>query len=1234
MNSLNITVDGVKESIPITPLDTIDSIKLQIAKKLRIPVKTIFIKAEQQQKVEELDDLPFSKSEKIIETSDIGNMKLDVETLISPEKIKKLNLLQAIDYAKTKLEEEEAIMFVFHNKFKTDTADFINNSSSSLYRDNFDNVFNFTDAISRGKFKSLFSTNEFIRKYNQFTKKLAQELNEQDKLTNTITINEEFSKRKKEILQVVENITASKLTHTVLKVVLSDKDLGETQEQVLDKDIFEIFNNTNVSSDVPYVSVANFYKVLKGFKCPPTWVENAKEPSLQNNQNTMILYVLNKYNYTKLTNKSTDYSKIIITIENNNIVILIDSKVDDYKKSTDLKEEQLLVRICDALKLSYSNIVCKIYPQEIKCIFYITDEYIKKLIYLDLCMNDKTISSFLAANERYRIFNKRGGVQTILKQHNIVFQLQSLYVTYPVRKRVGSSVRIGDNVVEIRVTSAKNLEEVEKLKQYLGLLTVLYNEKKECLEDIYSTFISDFKNETTKIESLVEKVKQEAEKKEEKLKDIAPEVFVKGFPRKCAKPPKVVSEKDYEKLKKKVDLMKYPLYGEYDDVHYYSCQHSKAHPYPGLIKMEVNGEPHLAPCCFDVKQSDKIGSMRYIYENEEEEEDKDEKSLTKSLKMTKTLKTLSPNRLGILTKDVAHFFRLVDPFNIYVRHYVPKGPRSIIAAIAIATKVENTETQKGMNKYINKIITKMKKAIEKNFGFQNAYQYDITSLKNFLDQEEKFLDIRLFADLLEAVTGYRILFFTHNKSNPDGSFSSPNFTHNLLLNNVKTNKPHIILYETTGSASEKNPFPHYEVISVYNKQEKEIYSVFEKDDKIVKELDQLYKDIYLPFNKQTGNVINKVPFKTPILQQHVDFFGKTRILYFEGGVNVLTIPIDSLPFAQIEEVEGVKPTYKYLRSFKYAPVELKNAINFLKAENIPYKKVKVRDYLVGITSNKQGLNFYIPIKPVKENTENEKIQEIHSVTMIGDSTLENFIRFEQISRQLLSHVLYHFSKFVVREYENNGTVLSPQNILSILEDFNNKMIVIDESLSELDVYKNIPRLLQKETSFVKDGKIIMTSSELAKRILYAIYVETKKGYDNIYEFKNKIYAPNFYQNIRDFQSSENNVMFSSEKDILTWIRSSEEPSQKIFDMFIEEFVIDIKKHSRALISSDMINNITPDLLQSGVYECKRINTQNVVGTVYVLNPENVEKIGSGYELYLSFKYDEEEYFLLMTKYGN
>jgi hypothetical protein len=279
------------------------------------------------------------------------------------------------------------------------------------------------------------------------------------------------------------------------------------------------------------------------------------------------------------------------------------------------------------------------------------------------------------------------------------------------------------------------------------------------------------------------------------------------------------------------------------------------------------------------------------------------------------------------------------------------------------------------------------------------------------------------------------------------------------------------------------------------------------------------------------------------------------------------------------------------------------------------------------------LNFYIPIKPVKENTENEKIQEIHSVTMIGDSTLENFIHFEQISRQLLSHVLYHFSKFVVREYEDNGLVLSSQNILSVLEDFKNKMIVIDDSLSELDIYKNIPRLLQKETSFIKNGKIIMTSSELAKRVLYSIYVETKKGYDNIYEFKNKIYAPNFYQNIRDFKSSENNVMFSSEKDILTWIKSTEEPPQKIFDMFVEEFVLDIKKHSRALISSDMINNIAPDLLRAGVYECKRITPQNVVGTVYVLNPENVEKLGSGEDLHLAFKYDEEEYFLLMTKYG-
>ena len=1217
--SIKVLIDGVEETVPITNLDTIDSVKLYIAKKLKVPLKTIFVKKEQTQTVEDVDDLPFYSTQKITESTDITSMKLEFTTLLSPQKVKSLDLIKSINYAKELYPDEaEAMMYTFWFKYNSETADFIIEANSELYRSNIMDIFNFVEALQSDKYKSFSTINEFIRRYNLFYKKLKQDMEDQEKLIFSTSINQEYNKRIKEINKLIAQTTPSKLTHTVLKVVLSDR------KTPTEKDIYEIFNNCNISTDVPYVSVGNFYKVLKGFKCPLSWVESAKEY----NNNTIVLYVLNKYNYTKLTNKSTDFSKIIITIENNDIVILIDSKVDDYNKSTDLKEEQLLMRICDSLDLNYSKLICKIYPQEIKCSFYITDNFIKKILFLELCVNNRTCSSFFAANERYRIFNKKSSIQAILKQNNIVFQLQSLYVTYPVRKRVGSGVKIGENVVEIRVTSAKNLYDVESLKQYLALFISIYEENKECLEDIYKTYVSSFSAENSQLERLVEGKKIEAEKKEEKLKDIAPEIFVKGYPRKCTKLPKIISENEYEKLKKKkVDIMKYPLYGEYDETHYYSCQHLPNHPHPGLIKMEVNNQPHYAPCCFDVNQADKQTAFRYIYENEELEED-DKSGSSKVFKMTKTMKTLSINRLGVLTKNVSHFFRLIDPFNVYVRHFVPKGPKSLIAAVGIASKVKDINDKEVLEEYIEKIIKKMKKTINNNIGFQNAYDYNAESLKQLLDQDEKYLDIRLFSDLLESVTGYRIVFFTHNKKYPDGTFSSPNFAHNLLLNNNKTNKPHIILYETTGSASEKMQFPHYEIISIYNKQEKELYSVFNKDSDVVKEMEKLYKEIYLPFSDQTGTVIRNVPFENTIVQQHVDFFGKTRILYFENGINILTTPIDSIPLSQIEMVEGVKPYHKYLKQFKYTPIKYEKAIDFCKSENVSYKKIKVKNWLVGLVSVKGNINFYIPLEPEQEETENEKIQTLHSVSMIRESALEKFIKFEQISRQLLAHVLYHFSKYISKKDKK----LTSENILSVIQTFSEDNTVVDETQESQQLYKDIPRVFEAKTSFIQNGKIVFTNQELQKRLMYSLYVEFKRGVTRLEEYKSRIYAPNFYQNIRDFKSSEDNVMFHSEKDIINWINSSSEPSQKIYDMFINEFVNEIKKEGKALMSSNLLNKISPNVIKDGVYECKKIVNKNVIGTVYVLNPNTVEVLGNGGDLHLAFKFDEEEYFLLLSRY--
>ena len=1241
--SVKIIVDEEDYNVPLTSFDTLNSIYVYLSKLLKVPLETITLKnKESVLEVEDVKGLPFKTTKKISEISDIKNIKLEFETL---KKIKTMRVKNAINTLFDKFQSENlAILYTFYIMFEQPkTADFINDPTDALFKKYFGNAYEFRELIYNGKFSSISTINEFIRKYNnKFVSMLENEKKENEGVEYLGAIAKEFEKRSKKIEENKNLLTSTVLTHTNIKVILSGM-----PDMV---DIFDIFKNTVMSYDVPFVYLSGFYKIMKNFVCPREWVDFCIETSVEKKEDIIVLYVLNKYNYTKLTNKLNDYSKIIIKMEGNNIVLYIDSKVEDYNKNTDLKEEQLLLRICNGLNLqNMSSIDCKIYPQQVRCNFYMRNKSFQKLLYLDLLMNNSLVSKFLVGNERYRIFNKRGGVQTIYKLNNIVFQLQSLYVTLPLKKRIGGSIAVGDDSIEFKVMSAKNLLEVENLKSFLAFFFVLYEENKDCLEELYTNNVPSFIQESKSVETLLEGKMQEVEKKEQKLRDFAPEVFVLNYSRKCAKRPKIITEEEYEKIQKQneklkkkggaddkniIDIMKYPLYNEYNDVHYYSCQHLKDHPYPGLIKMDVNGQPHYAPCCFDVDQSKKETANRYIYENQEEikgGEEEEEKSEVGNFKLVKTNKSLPLSRIGLLPKDILHFFRIIDPYGVYVRHFVPKGPKSLLASIAIANDVEVSD----IPDYIEDLMMKMKNVIDKEVGFQNAFEYNKTTLKQLLTQKEKFLDIRIFCEILEAATGLRILFFSHNRTYPDGTFSSPDFAHNYLFNTSKQTRNHLILFETIGSLSEKLPYPHYEIITKFDKKRKQLNLLYDEDEAIVSSCDDLFLSMYTPYGSLTRNVITEVPFTTKIVKQHVDFLGKTRVLYFENGINILTTPIDSVPFSQIHKSKEYSSTQ--LKSIVYQPCDFEKAIEFLQQEKCVYRKVKVRNYLVGLASSKGQVNFYIPLKPTKEQEENKRIEPLRSISMIRESQLEKYIMFEQIARRLSAHVCYLFSKFINQDNKK----ITAENMLDRIEEFNKNYVYVDDTENPLVIYKDIPRKFQSsDLLFMRNNKIIATSKDLERRMMYYLLIFCKQGFDKVREFQNNIYIPNYYQNVRDFGDyvyQNDYIMFSNQSALLNWIAMETEKSHMVHSFFTEEFMSDLQQDF-ALITSDFINNsesnqTKEEILPKAVYICKIIKEEDTIkGKVIMFNPEEIIVQGKGHNVYLTFKYDEQDYICLLTKF--
>ena len=1238
MTSKSITIDGKSYDITVSNFDTIDTITLYVAKLVNTLPETIFLTSKESLLVEnlEISNLPFKSTERITEASSIRNLTLSFETLeqfIKKEKVlflKKFNLVKNLYESKnrlgnepSKISEETLFFYTFYYYFeKTKSADFIEEPSNPLFTKFYFEVFSFKEELQKDEYP-ITSLYEFVNKYNDFYKKFELRLSRQaESIKNYSDINSILKKYKKEATEIKNSMTPVKLSFTNITVKLTP----------FVKDEFELFNSSNLSRDVPMMYISGFYKILKSFVCPKEWLDlTSKQPN-----NTLVLFVLNRYNEPEKnfeTPSSNNYSLIKIRVAKNTIEIKISSKVEDYNIKRDLKEEQLLTRICYALNIQ--NIInqmdCKIYPENIKANFFIPKQIIEKLIYYDVVMNTKIISSFMTVNERYRIYTKKGGVQTIFSldaedtKSSQVFSIQTLITTPPLKKILGPSVSVGDYVVEVKVNKAKDITSIETLQTFLSYLIEIYKEEKQNIVSFYERYTENFKKENELVDNLENKKKIVSEMKEPKLRDYDPDLFVPGYPKKCNKSPKIIDEKEAKrKIQEDIDIMKYPLYDEFK-VHYYSCENQKGakHPYPGLIKTDIS--PHLLPCCFDVDQLKKKSSERYIYENQISQEDVPKILKTKKIKIYKTSRVLTEEGVGNLASDINQLLRLIDGGNLYIRKNVPLGPRSVILAIATALGIKELDSVQKREEYIDSKIKEMIKIIDKNIGFQNAYSYSPVTLKQFLMQKQKFVDIHIFHTILEEVFKCNILFFVHNQTFPNGTLSSPYFMNNLLLNRHKHDfKNFVVLYETTGTKIENLEYPHYEVVTKFVIKEKKQITTFVKSDIVIKELVNIYKQMYIPSGNLTQSIISNVSFNSKIVGQQTDYFGKTRIIKFSSGINIVTQPIDSLSYSLIESD---------LLSFQFSPATLENALEFVKKESIESSFVKISSYIVGLRCYK-NFNFYIPIIPTKQpdelNLQKSEDKNLISVSFIQpESQIDTFIKFERISRHLLSHVLYIFSQYLSK----NNISLSSENLIYTIESFFDDKMRIDKNTNE-SIYENIPRNFLDEKTFIRGGKILVTSEELSKKLLYSILIESKKGYRSIINYKNLKFVPNYYKNIRDFRTPEESVLFYKKESVIEWIKSQllEQPSHLIHQYINSGFLEDLK-NDFALLKTKMVTN------NEELFVCSIVDDvpENYNGLLIIYNGESdvkLMKVGKSDDKILMFRYQDIIYTVYLIKYSN
>ena len=129
-----------------------------------------------------------------------------------------------------------------------------------------------------------------------------------------------------------------------------------------------------------------------------------------------------------------------------------------------------------------------------------------------------------------------------------------------------------------------------------------------------------------------------------------------------------------------------------------------------------------------------------------------------------------------------------------------------------------------------------------------------------------------------------------------------------------------------------------------------------------------------------------------------------------------------------------------------------------------------------------------------------------------------------------------------------------------------------------------------------------------------------------------MFVPNYYKNIRDFASSEDNIIFHNSQELERWINSSKPPQYKIHKILSEEFVKDLDKGFAIMNAETFFKEL---INIKGVFICKKESStvNELQGSLIVLQSDRVDVIGEGSNLFLSFKYNDEDYLLRLSKYN-
>lgn len=920
--------------------------------------------------------------------------------------------------------------------------------------------------------------------------------------------NRDTSRKQMDVMNKFERIRKGiKHTKFELQKVTFDITLN-----LINMSLLEIFNHIKLNTNVPFATGKNFYKILKDFVPPPDWSISLDEG--------IIFKVLEKVNTTNV--KMEDFRDALVVVEGEPGLETVTASLDLNTSGNNVSRDEFIERFLSSISDLGNISIRKSQETKVNGVFYFPQQSLNKYVFADMVMINPLFSSMLSIDEREKSTKKKTSVYVYFDLPRI--GKLSAYITEKIVERNDPNLKGKDKdlfplqskYIMVTVSKSETLQAVKAFQNILSRLFIIYNEEYDGIVAFYKRFIPDF----AKPEPIPPPVSVKIGLRQ------LDEIYPANYSRICRQQPTLIEDSEIEEAKKKgKEVMIFPkTIEEGSPPRAYICSDPKfpKHIYPGLRSNPFgNNEqfPYL-PCCYTKNQKNVPKYRHYFHgENLPMRRGKQQDLYT-------TNKFVPTNAFGTLPKDINRLLEIIDSNDKYTynRKGVNRNKSSflscVVEAMDEATNGDlgfiNLENPMDRDHYVEQ--NRLDIAEDDSWASacrQEMYDFTIPEILEAIRNPDVYLDPKLFVHLLEVYYKCNIFIFTRKHLN--GEMILPR--HLQAYYKQKNNYPCVFILEHMGSESDHAKYPQCELIVKWKiGVAEDVKYSFSYNSLVSKGVRSVFNELNKSY--ALSEVIPEIefPWKKDIkmINQSIDSYGKTRMLQVEYDGELITMITSPLQPFNVPET-------RYKEIIKVDTELALDLLTELKADIVGQTVIK--GTVKEIRAVLGNVNIYIPID---NGDVLEDLQEFNEPVNYANneiSVIEEYNQSKKISRYIVEYMFWLYSRFL-----NEGVKVREANQESILE-FRNKVMKIDKYFR----YGLIPKTFSTKSGLMYNGKLIVKSEEILKRLMYVLQLAIIRSENKIINYHTRTMIEQYYVDITDFNQYNFQVVLEGDMSVEKWI---------------------------------------------------------------------------------------------------